>query len=133
MTAYPLNPDLLGKLKPPRSKYNAQPVIVDGIRFDSRGEAKRWVELQLLERAGEIRNLRRQVVFPLVIDGEPVLIRSEGFPGGRAAKITLDFGYIENEAEVTEDFKGFFTPEAKLRIAVFEAIYKTRVRISRAR
>jgi hypothetical protein len=33
-------------------KYRATPIILDGIRFDSKREAKRWAELQLLQRAG---------------------------------------------------------------------------------
>jgi len=39
--------------------------VVDGQRFDSQREASRWSELRLLERAGTIRNLRRQVTFTL--------------------------------------------------------------------
>ncbi len=42
------------------TKYRAQPTIVDGIRFHSKGEARRYQELRLLERAGEITNLELQ-------------------------------------------------------------------------
>ena len=47
-------------------KYNNSKVVVDGITFDSRREAKRYRELSLLLRAGEIRNLELQKRFELV-------------------------------------------------------------------
>ena len=43
------------------SKYHNRPVTVDGQRFDSAGEAGWWGQLRLLERAGEITGLERQV------------------------------------------------------------------------
>ena len=52
-----------------KRKYRNTPVVMDGIRFDSKKEAKRWGELVLLERHGEICNLRRQVIYPFLIDG----------------------------------------------------------------
>ena len=50
-------------------KYRNTPVTVDGIRFDSKAEAKRWHELKLLERAGEIKNLIRQPRYRLTAHG----------------------------------------------------------------
>lgn len=41
-------------------KYHNQPVVVNGIKFDSRREARRYQELQLLLRAGEITQLQLQ-------------------------------------------------------------------------
>ena len=40
--------------KPSRNKYGAKKTIVGDVKFDSKKEAQRWMELQLLERAGEI-------------------------------------------------------------------------------
>ena len=54
--------DLTGKR---RSKFNAQRVTVDNIRFDSKKEAKRYGELKLLEKAGQIHDLRVQPRFSL--------------------------------------------------------------------
>lgn len=48
------------------NKYRNIPCEVDGIRFDSKKEAARYYDLKLLERAGEIRDLRLQVPFELV-------------------------------------------------------------------
>jgi len=109
----------------------------DGTIFDSLSELRRWRELQLLERAGLIRNLRRQVAFPLVIKGVgPILIRSPRYPNGRAAQYTADFTYEESHEgglawrEVTEDYKPRWTDEARLRIAVAETIFGMQVRIT---
>lgn len=52
--------------KPKKSKYGAVKTEVDGIKFDSKHEAKRYQELRLLEQAGEITNLCLQVPFELI-------------------------------------------------------------------
>jgi hypothetical protein len=53
----------LRTLKP--SKYRAIPTQIDGIHFDSKKEARRYAELLMLMRAGEIRDLVCQPEFPL--------------------------------------------------------------------
>lgn len=50
-------------------KYRNEPVRVGGDHFDSKSEAKRWADLKLLESAGEISNLKRQVRFELHVGG----------------------------------------------------------------
>ena len=40
--------------KPSRNKYGAKKTIVGDVKFDSKTEAQRWIELQLLERAGDM-------------------------------------------------------------------------------
>lgn len=113
------------------SKYNAQKVSIDGHKFDSKREAARYGELRLLEKAGEIRNLELHPRWPLAQSGIEVKIRSKGFPNGKQCKYTADFKYLDlrtNEL-VVEDVKGMVTEAAKLRIAVFEALYKIKVEI----
>lgn len=76
------------------SKYGNHKVIdADGLTHDSRKEYRRWLELQLRERAGEISNLRRQVVFDLVVNGQLV------------CKYIADATYDEGGAFVVEDTK----------------------------
>lgn len=111
----------------------------DGIVFDSAAELARWEQLKILERAGQITDLRRQVRYDLVIDGRPVLLRSAGFPNGKRCYWTADFVYREVQGantwplpEILEDCKGFATDRDRLRIAVVEAIYNVRVRITGA-
>lgn len=100
-----------------RNKYGAKPTHVDGIRFDSTKEAKRWSALKLLERAGEISELEPHPVFRLYAhnpDGPPV--------GGR--KYTADFRYREGGHVVVEDVKSPATRRTeayRLRLWLFQA------------
>lgn len=55
-----------------RPKYGNRKTVVDGITFASAKEAKRYGELKLLERAGEIADLKLQPRFPLVVNGATV-------------------------------------------------------------
>ena len=48
------------------TKYHAIKTVYDGITFDSRKEARRYAALKLLERAGEISDLRTQVKYELI-------------------------------------------------------------------
>lgn len=43
--------------RPARQKYGARPVTIDGVRFASQVEARRYQQLRALEQAGEIRDL----------------------------------------------------------------------------
>lgn len=55
-----------------RSKYGNKTREVDGMKFDSQKECRRWFELKMLERGGIIRNLQRQVTFPMIVNGQKV-------------------------------------------------------------
>lgn len=85
------------------SKYNAVPTMRNGIRFASKKEAARDVELCLLMKAGAIRNLERQPKFPLIVNGQKVCV----YVG--------DWAYFENDKRVVEDCKGFKTPTYRLK------------------
>lgn len=88
------------------SKYHAVPTIVDGKRFASRKEARRYTELKLLERAGEIFTLQTQVPFVLLKKSEH----------GGAVKYVADFTYIDKTGrQVVEDTKGYRTDVYKLK------------------
>ena len=82
------------------TKYNAKKTDVGGLTFDSKKEAKRYEELRLLARAGEIQYLELQKVY--------VLIPKQN--GERACKYIADFVYMENGKQVVEDVKGKRTP-----------------------
>jgi hypothetical protein len=108
---------------------NAVPVVTEEGRFASTGEYRRWKELETMARAGLISNVERQPKFPLVINGQPVVIRSAKVPNGRRCVYTADAAYDENGERVVEDFKGYDTDIARLRRAVVEAIYGIRIKI----
>lgn len=100
------------------SKYRSEKVEILGIRFDSKREARRWFELTTLEKAGEIKNLRRQVKFELVpAQREPDIIGKRGGvkPGKvieREVSYYADFCYEDKNGQtIVEDTKGVRTPE----------------------
>lgn len=93
-----------------KSKYKNEPEIVDGIRFPSKKEARRYRELKLLVRAGEIDNLRMQVEYDLI----PKMKAPDG-SAIRKTSYVADFVYIQDGTEVVEDVKGFKTEVYKLK------------------
>lgn len=101
------------------SKYRNTKIVLDGVTFDSLKEADRWAQLKLLERAGKISDLKRQVPFPLVVNGTKV------------AKLVVDFTYEENGKLIAEDTKSSFTrklPVWRLKSKMFAAQYGYPVR-----
>lgn len=107
-----------------RNKYHSRKVEVDGILFDSRKEARRYAELLLLEKAGAIRNLQRQVKFDLIpsqkIDGKVV---------ERPCTYVADFTYLEDTGRfVVEDTKGFKTKDYIIKRKLM--LYTHGIRIS---
>ncbi|WAW14628.1 DUF1064 domain-containing protein [Peptostreptococcus equinus] len=89
-----------------KSKYNNIKVEYKGIEFDSKKERDRYIELDLLERAKEIKNLERQKKFNLL----------EGFTDNQGKKersisYIADFAYIDNRTGeyIVEDVKSDFT------------------------
>lgn len=101
------------------TKYGAQRAVVDGTAFASKREARRWAELLLLQRAGEITDLRRQVKIGMEGRDGPILTQT-----GRKAAYVADFTYVDprNGCLVIEDAKGFPTPEYKLKRAILAAM-----------
>ena len=97
-----------------QSKYGAEKTVVDGMTFDSRKEANRWCELRLLERAGEIKNLRRQVDYVLIPEKRefPTIGKRGDVKEGRviqkAVKYRADFVYESKGGKtIVEDVKGY--------------------------
>lgn len=97
------------------NKYRSKKYYIDGYKFDSKKEAKRYQELKLLEEGKVISNLILQPKFEL----QPKF-RYDG-KGERAIHYIADFIYwdIENSCEVVEDVKGFKTTEYKLKRKLF--------------
>jgi len=107
-----------------RSKFGAIRTTVDGITFASKAEARRYQELRLLEKAGEIWNLKLQRSFVLDVptdgDDEPI--------GASRA----DFAYNESErAYVVEDVKGFQTEISKFKLKLMAAVHGVNVELVR--
>jgi hypothetical protein len=105
-----------------KSKYGSRKVTVDGVTYDSVKEYRRFKELSLLERAGTIQNLQRQVKYVLIpaqreyCDDIYTRGRNKGCfkPGKlieRECSYIADFVYIQNGEIVVEDTKGFRTKD----------------------
>lgn len=92
------------------NKYRNKKVCYNGIAFDSKKEARRYSELLLLERAGVITNLQRQVPFVLIPSQ-----RVNGKVVERECKYIADFVYTENGKKVVEDTKGMKTEAYKIK------------------
>ncbi len=100
--------------KQTKSKYGAEKITVDGQSFASKKEARRFTQLRLLERVGEISDLKTQVKFVLIpAQREPDTVGARG--GVKKGKLIerecayiADFVYKDNQGEtVVEDVKGY--------------------------
>ena len=95
---------------PTRSKYGSRKVEVDGIKFDSAKEAKRYKELLILQKAGEIYEIELQ----------PPFILQEAYKRlGKSIRPIIyraDFRVYWKDGRVQViDTKGYMTPEYKLK------------------
>ena len=116
------------------SKYRSRKITVDGVTYDSKKEYRRWKELCLLQKAGKITDLERQVPFELIpAQREPdtVGIRG-GIRKGRvieyAVKYVADFVYYENGKKVVEDTKGFKTKDYIIKRKLMLSVYGIRIK-----
>ena len=105
---------------PKRQKYGNRKVTdAEGRVHDSTKEYRRWCELQLRERNGEITGLRRQVPFALVVND--VLVCS----------YEADAVYREGAALVVEDTKSAITRKKRdyrIKVKLMQAIHGLQVR-----
>ncbi len=106
------------------NKYSAVATVVDGIRFDSKLEARRYNELVTLRKWGEVSFFLRQVPFHL--------------PGGVIYRVDFAVyrrvpGPIEHAFQVKfEDCKGFQRQDSKNKIKQVEALYGVQIELIRA-
>ena len=99
------------------NKYRNKKVIVDDYVFDSIQESRRYKELKLLLRAGEISDLELQPRF---------LLQDSFKKNGktyRKIEYVGDFRYTENGKTIVEDVKGIQTDVFKLKHKLFEKLY----------
>lgn len=92
--------------KPKRSKYGNVKITVDGHRFDSKREADHWLMLRARQELGEIRELNRQIAYPLLCPSPDWLSHAE------VCVYRADFVWIDTRTgdRHVEDAKGFRTP-----------------------
>lgn len=102
---------------PKRPKYRAVRVEIDGHKFDSKMEARRYLELKLMERAGKISDV---VVHPRFLLKGAFQSAWTVVP---AVTWTADFCYEATGRIIVEDVKGVETREAKLKHTLFRGKY----------
>lgn len=101
------------------NKYGAKKVKAsDGQVFDSRKEFQRYGILKLLERAGKISELRRQVPFEL--------IPRQGTM--RECRYVADFVYREGGQTVVEDCKGYRTEAYRIKKKLMRWVHGITIR-----
>jgi hypothetical protein len=101
------------------NKFNTKKVVVSGLAFDSKKEARRYQELYFMERSGEITDLQCQVKFVL-IPAQYETYERYGKKGQRLkdgkrciekeCSYVADFTYKKNGTLVVEDTKGYRNP-----------------------
>lgn len=115
-------------------KYHNRKVTIDGITFDSKKEAYRYKELKLLQKAGEISDLRLQVKYVLIPSQyEPCVIE---YPGKvkkgklieRECSYIADFVYCEGDETVVEDTKGMKTKDYIIKRKLMLYVHGIRIR-----
>lgn len=121
--------------KKKESKYKAKKTVVNDIPFDSGKEGKRYAELLLLERKGEITELARQVPFELLpSQREPDRIGARGgiHPGKCIEKPVVyyaDFVYKDHEGNrVVEDAKGVRTADYVIKRKLMLYVHGIRIK-----
>jgi hypothetical protein len=93
-------------------KYGAKAVTIDGIRFASTKEGKRYAELKLLAKAGEINSLTLQPEFDFKVNGKKIFT------------YVADFSYFDRkDREIIEDVKGVRTPVYLLKKKLIESYH----------
>lgn len=92
------------------NKYRNKKTKIDGIKFDSLKEARRYTVLKALQKAGKISDLRLQVPYELI-----PTVRYKG-KTYRKAVYYADFVYIIGNEEIVEDVKGYETDVFKLKL-----------------
>jgi hypothetical protein len=95
--------------KPKKNKYGAKKIEIDGHKFDSQAEGRRYAELKLQQHCGIISDLELQPVF--------ILQSKFKYDGKveRSIKYVADFQYEKDGKTIIEDTKGKRTAVYKIK------------------
>jgi len=80
-----------------KNKFNAIKQVYKGIKFDSKKEMYRYLELEKLYKLGIIKDLEVHPKYDLIVNGVKI------------GRYTADFKYTHNEEKVVEDVKSKVT------------------------
>mgnify|MGYP000004970746 FL=1 len=119
------------------NKYGSRKAEVNGIVFDSKREAARYQELLLLEKVGEIKDIRRQVKYVLIPaqyeHPESTTKKGRGRCVERECAYIADFVYKTilpdgDTLTIVEDTKGFRTNDYIIKRKLMLSVYGIRIR-----
>lgn len=120
-----------------RNKYGNKKITYNGITFDSIKEKDRYIELCLLERAGAITRLHRQVPFEL-IPAQYETFERYGKKGKRlkdgkrciekSVDYVADFTYWKNGEFIVEDTKGYRTADYIIKRKLMLSVHNIRIK-----
>ena len=129
------------------SKYRSRKVTVGGITFDSKRESKRWCELCLLQKAGKITDLDRQVKFELIPAQTRTVVTGEKYKRNNLARgiragdpktkevclekacvYIADFVYRVDGRQIVEDAKGVKTEAYKIKRKLMLWVYGIQIK-----
>lgn len=98
-------------IQPRKSKFSNVWTVADGIKFQSKREARRYQELALLESAGKIKFLTLQIKLSCDVNGIHI------------CDYRADFRYIDANTglSVIEDAKGYKTREYRIKKKLVKA------------
>ena len=100
------------KFKKRTSKYSNKKTVIDGVTFDSKKEASRYLDLRLLEQFNKIKNLELQPKYSFEMNGVKI------------CTYRADFRYIDKDGnEIIEDVKGYKTSMYRLKKKLMRAFY----------
>lgn len=105
------------------SKYKAKKTVVDGITFDSKKEACRYVQLKLKEEKGEISNLELQKRYELI----PKQLDDKGKVVYRAVHYIADFVYDKDGQTIVEDTKGVRTADFIIKEKLMYQVHRIKI------
>lgn len=105
-------------------KYGNQTVVRNGRKFDSKREAGRYAELQLMQRAGMITDLKTQVSYLLI----PAQYDENHRCIERSCRYVADFVYRQNGELVVEDAKGLKTDVYRIKKKLMLQIYGIKIK-----
>jgi hypothetical protein len=128
-----------------RNKYGSRKIERDGQVFDSLLEYRRWRELLLLERAGKIQDLQRQVSFELIpaqyeeIPTGEYYVRGERKGQEKIKRVCVeqsvvyvaDFVYTEDGKQIVEDTKGFETKDFIIKRKLLLWVHGIKLKITK--
>ena len=117
------------------NKYRNKKVRANGVMHASKKELRRWNELLLLQRAGQIKDLKRQVKFVLIPAQreDDIIGKRGGIKQGklieRECSYIADFTYTDKNGNfVVEDTKGIRTKDYVIKRKLMLYVHEIRIK-----